>query len=466
MIPTQEEINIFLTNFGSDPNDPLIRFEFVNGYLTGDVPVGGAVECGDFTEYPLEITGLTIEQKFNIFKEIFYLAKKAQFTENLLVNGEIEGSPLSGPFITGVELGNINQRVNQIGVDFHMTGYWAIDDVDLFYNDGVTPVICDPLSLSYLSDNYSVLTSNDLSSTHSMDGTTKFRDISGSHSGLWWSGENTQEPIWNTIEDININDNPYINLNFPISEQNFEYYKTAFSWFSRFSAAGTGGAPELPIPFYSQLIETGDPPEPDIIYESFEVAVEYNGKVAYTGSHPFDPSGRLFIGMRGRMRAFPEFDSLLWFDTLGDPDDASISNYIVRTTHGDIFARLRAGRPDISSGDIVHETVELWSYDDTTTTTPPTTTTTTPPPEDDCACLEIGENTPSPLIPLRPFTTITTPPFQVTTTTPIPELPLTFDITTTTTPQPTTTTITTTTTTTTTMTTGVECLENCNKLGW
>jgi len=95
-----------------------------------------------------------------------------------------------------------------------------------------------------------------------------------------------------------------------------------------------------------------------------------------------------------------------------------------------------------------------------TTTPEPPTTTESP---DDCACLEVGNETPGVYEPPI-FTTITTQPPTITTTTPIPVSPLTINITSSSTTR--TTTTTTTTTATTTTTTSNPCVDDCVKLKW
>jgi hypothetical protein len=59
---------------GNRVTTPDLRFEFVNGWLTGGTdPADGSVECGDGTAFPMEVT---LDQ----VAEIFYRVKDAWFT--------------------------------------------------------------------------------------------------------------------------------------------------------------------------------------------------------------------------------------------------------------------------------------------------------------------------------------------------------------------------------------------------
>lgn len=71
---------------GNRVTTPNLRFEFVNGWLTGGTdPADGSVECGDGTAFPMEVT---LDQ----LAEIFYRVKDAWFTGGS-ASWEISGSP-------------------------------------------------------------------------------------------------------------------------------------------------------------------------------------------------------------------------------------------------------------------------------------------------------------------------------------------------------------------------------------
>jgi hypothetical protein len=74
---------------GQEINTIESRIKFVKGWLTGDTPITGAVECGDGTLFPLEVT---VDQ----LAEIFYRVRDAALTSTLYTSGvalQVGGTP-------------------------------------------------------------------------------------------------------------------------------------------------------------------------------------------------------------------------------------------------------------------------------------------------------------------------------------------------------------------------------------
>lgn len=304
------------------------RIRFVKGWLTGGVdPADGSVECGNFTNFPLEITGATIQAKFDKIAEIFYRAKMAQFTENNL-------SGIAG-IDFGVTSGTISPRVMWsdgygLSNNYLESGYYTFDE---------SPTLININFLQFLGDQYS---ENYWDSSEYIG---FFRDIGDNEIGMWIPATiNSVTPPWNNPVD---------------SIANGGSTKTAFTWFS-FSASGTVTQPSIPIPWVSNFVD------PDDIYESLQIYVSFSGRigVVYAGvdNDLYHPDNRFFLEMsfEGNISGGISFNS-------GYTQSGFVTTsaeYIMRLSSGDLSCPLNGDSTSSSllTGSIVHEAIEWFPY--------------------------------------------------------------------------------------------------------
>jgi hypothetical protein len=257
---------------GNRVTTPNLRFEFVNGWLTGGTdPADGSVECGEFTDFPIEVTGSTVREKFDKIAEIYYRVKYAQFTSNELMSiGSGEGS-----IVTGVTTGTISPRImtaNDGGSGYEsalMSGYWSLDDLGLPSAES---------AIQFLSDQYSIDMGSWFGSV--IGGNTSplnFRDIKDNENGLFLKTVDGKNPTWNKIMQTYVGISYFFytgsGTEYGVDEQDF---KTAFSHYS-ISPSGTLTQPTIPIPWISQIYFG------DILYEQFAIQVQFSGKIAWVG---------------------------------------------------------------------------------------------------------------------------------------------------------------------------------------
>lgn len=300
-------------------------------------------DCGDYTDYPLEVTGATVRAKFGKISEIFYRVKFAQFTANGLFT---DGST----FFSGVTTGAISPRImtasdGGIGAESTLlSGYWCLDDLG-------HPVAAS--AEAFLSAQYAVDLQSGLALGFPMTTPLNFRDISNRESGLFLEPEDEENPTWNTPMDAFVGMGFYfysgVGVEHGIDEQNF---KTAFSHYS-ISPAGTLTPPTIPIPWVTQFLD------PDTIYEELAVLVEFSGYVAWVGESLFHPDTRYFVGMRFLT------DMLSGFAQCGTGGifaaDPTTARYVMRLSSGDLACPIGSPSPFVV-GDIVHEAIEWWPY--------------------------------------------------------------------------------------------------------
>jgi hypothetical protein len=305
---------------------PLIRLKWVTGWLTGGTdPADGSVECGDYTSFPMEITGSTIADKFDKLAEIFYRAKYAQFTENNL--GGISGISF------GVTSGSISPRVmwsdgEGLSNNYLNTGYWTFDE---------NPFDVYAAALPFLGEQY---TEN---YWDALEASGTFRDINESESGMWLpNGAGTEQPKWNNPID---------------SIANGGLTTNAFSWGSR-SASGTETQPTIPVPWVTD--DYFSPP----IYEGLEISVGFSGRVGvvYGGvaGDLFHADNRFFL----EMLFSGEVLGASYFFNSGVTEsgfDATSAVYTMRLSTGDLSCPLNCTESGFT-GDIIHQVTEWWSY--------------------------------------------------------------------------------------------------------
>lgn len=322
------------------------RFEFVNGWMTGGTdPADGSVECGEFTEYPLEITGASISDKIDKLAEIHYRVKYAAFTDNTLAMPSIAGGVIAGNMSPRVQYDTSSGGLNYNAL---MNGYWSLDE---------TGFPCRAGSLTYHGSQYSSNTSAGcFSPAH---GPFNFRDINTKEPGIWYpSIDDTESPLWNYIDE-----NPYSGIGGyddlgsldGFYYLNKQFFRNAFFWYS-ISDAGTLTAPGIAVPYITDTSQL-----PDIVYESLEVLVQFSGRIAIVGdlTNLFDPDNRFFIGMKCRFNVAP----FIYSATTG-PIEAGFSSrdaeYVMRLSSGDISCKFNS---DVAvTGELVHEAVEWWPY--------------------------------------------------------------------------------------------------------
>lgn len=306
-----------------------------------------STEVGDYTEFPIEVTGATVSDRFDKIAEIYYRVKYAQFTSNELMSiGSGEGS-----VVTGVTTGTISPRImtaNDGGVGYEsalMSGYWSLDDLEL---------PCAASAIPFLSDQYSVVMGSWFGSF--VGGNTSpvnFRDIKDNEYGLFLKPSDGENPTWNTIMDSYLGMSYFFytgdGVEYGLDEQNF---KTAFSHYS-VSPAGTLTQPTIPIPWISQIYFG------DTIYEQLIMQVQFSGEVAWVGESLYHADTKLYLGMRvDGQNSYNNSVFSSWNTTL-----TSIpSQYIIRLSSGDISCPLNADNISNYSGDIVHEAIEWWPY--------------------------------------------------------------------------------------------------------
>lgn len=291
---------------------PELRFRFVAKDLA---------DVGDYSLFPMEVTGASVKVKFDKIAEIFYRAKMAQFTANTLDDG--------GSFTGGVTSGTISPRVmfqTSTGLtdNYLMSGYWTLDDP--------SPLNVYPAALPFLGDQYTE-TYFDIG-VGTASGT--FRDMNDRESGILLPNADTAEnPKWNK----------------PDSFANAGRVVNAFSWYSN-SAAGDTIAPAIPIPW----IEQAGP-----IYEQLELYVIFSGRigVVYGGAvgDLYDPANRFFIEML--VDGYTSM-GLLSTGPNGSGYSPTSATYTMRLSTGDLTCPLNFTGASLS-GDLRHEAVEWFS---------------------------------------------------------------------------------------------------------
>ena len=98
---------------GNRVTTPNLRFEFVNGWMTGGTdPADGSVECGDGTAFPMEVT---LDQ----VAEIFYRVKDAWFTSGS-ASWKVSGSPQT---INAATDAPVNRTLEIDAVTYQKRGY-------------------------------------------------------------------------------------------------------------------------------------------------------------------------------------------------------------------------------------------------------------------------------------------------------------------------------------------------------
>jgi hypothetical protein len=312
------------------------RFSFVEKDL---------VDCGDYTLYPIEVTGASMAAKLDKIAEIYYRVKHAQFTANDLIS-----DPTTGSGVTG---GTITQRIVAVSdggvgdLSTHMSGYWTLDDLGL---------PCDAHAIAYLTAQYSVtLPASIPTSTLPVD----FRDIASNENGMWLKPVGATSPAWNYPSDfLGMGVRSYTGSGdeYGIDEYNF---KTGFSWYS-ISCAGTASPPSIPIPYIFQIFPAEEEEaEDEIIYEELEILVEFNGEVAWVGTHLLDSATRFFLGVRFTSYFFAGAGYAQSWGSLGTEVAYS---YVIRLSSGDLSCPLITNIPGVVTGDIIHEAVEWWPY--------------------------------------------------------------------------------------------------------
>ena len=301
-------------------------------------------EVGDFTDYPIEVTGATNDLKLDKIAEIYLRAKVAQITVNELWDGVYGGS-------SGVGSGLISPRVQGVvgsglGEEQMMHGYWTLDS---------ETYPCHADSLSYLDNAYSVT----FVSLPSAGYTSDFRDVSDKEAGIYLSKKEGFFPIWNeVIPSFNGLHTFYdvftgVSNIFGADEQNF---RTAFSWYSQ-SDYGTENPPTMPIPYISQF-------NGGIVYEQMEVMVEWSGEIAVVKPDPanadYGSGNQYFLGVRVRIRTNASEEATT--NDIGSLSSTS-ARYVIRLSTGDLSCLLASSDATLV-GDFVHEVTEWWPYQD------------------------------------------------------------------------------------------------------
>lgn len=298
------------------------RVQFVKGWLTGGTnPADGSVECGDYTDYPIEVTGADVRSRFDKIAEIYYRVKFAQFTSNDLIA------------TAGVTTGSISPRVmwsdsgGGLSNNYLMSGYWTFDESPFSVYANAIPFLDDQYT-----ENYWDIGGGETSGT--------FRDIGDREFGMWLpNGEGNEQPKWNKPDGSILDGGLTVN---------------AFSWYSN-SAAGTLTQPTIPIPWIYQIYLG------DTIYEQLEISVQFSGEIAWVGESLYHPDTKFYLGMR--IDGNNSFDGSV-FTSWNAAYSATTSSYIMRLSTGDISCSLSADNISNYSGDLVHEAIEWFSYQD------------------------------------------------------------------------------------------------------
>ena len=325
------------------------RFEFVKGWLTGGTdPADGSVECGDYTDFPVEVTGATNADKLDKIAEIYYRAKYAQFTSNDLIDN------FSNVY-SGVSSGSVTPRIQyesgSFNGDFLMNGYWTLD---------TESAPCNADSIPYLTAIYSGTYNDPYGWGGGIDTiTADFRDILNNERGIWLPEQLGYQPIWNRMmPDLVGLGTFYVGVD-EAAGADQQGFRTAFSWYSS-SASGSSTVPNLAIPYiYEEFTFDG---VTENVYENLEVLVEFSGTVAIIKNNPnnsdFASDNRYFLGLRFRAKmVFAEVTS-------GTGFIESTARYIMRLSSGDLSCPLGSAITEPLSGDIVHEITEWFPYQD------------------------------------------------------------------------------------------------------
>lgn len=297
-------------------------------------------EVGDYTDFPIEVTGATIADKLDKIAEIYYRSKIAQFTENTLISDTGISS--------GVTTGSISPRVmvGSTGTGGYdptlMCGYWSIDDLGM-------PSSAN--SLDFLDAQYSASVGSGLGSATT---NVNFRDINERESGIWLYPDTGENPTWNKPMGSYLGMGFYFytgsGTEMGLDDQDF---KTAFSWYSISPNASYNVQPDIPVPYIQD-----DSFSPDIVYEELAVIVQFSGEIAWVGDSLYHPDTQFFLGMRVDGVFFSGFGS---FTSSNDIGAGSSGRYVMRLSSGDLSCPLESS-PAIAVGDIVHEAVEWWPY--------------------------------------------------------------------------------------------------------
>jgi hypothetical protein len=302
-----------------------LRIQWVKGWLTGGTdPEDGSVECGDYTAFPLEVTGINVSEKLDKIAEIFYRASIAQITEN---NLQLSTSQIG----FGVTAGAISPRVmysagEGLSDNYLMSGYYSLDDED-------TAQEIYAAALPYFGAQYTEEYESGIGSPT----TGNFRDLAENERGIWLPFVTGSTPIWN---------------------QTGTNCTTAFDWYSH-SAAGTFTQPSIPIPWV-----TDDSLLPDVIYESFTFSVATSGKIGviYGGAAGalFHPDNRFFIGLQIDSNISGFSYNIRSEKPSGYDETDAI--YTMRLSSGNLSCPLATNATDTLTGEIVHEVVEWFPY--------------------------------------------------------------------------------------------------------
>lgn len=287
---------------------PELRFRFIEKDVS---------EVGDYTAFPMEVTGATIKAKFDKMAEIFYRARLAQITSN--------GLTLTGVTF-GVTAGAIDPLVmfssgGGLSDNYLRTGYHTLDEAGSEVYAAALPFLGEQYD-EYYYDPGGI-------------GIGTFRDTNGRESGLLLPTIPGSTPRWN-------NPAAFVDGGLTVN---------AFSWASK-SAAGTLTQPTIPIPWVSQFID------PDDVYESFDLAVAVTGRIAvvYGGEvgELYHPDNQFFLEMIVQGDA-----ATVQFNA--GPIETGYSStsaiYTIRLATGDLSCPLNATDATLS-GELVHEAVE------------------------------------------------------------------------------------------------------------
>lgn len=314
------------------------RVKYITGWITAD-PTDGSVECGDYTDFPVEVTGADIQTIFGKIHEVYYLAKFAQFTANALYD-----YAYGGP--SGVTTGSVTPRVQKssasggLSDEALLNGHWTLDTVTY---------PCYAAALPFLDASYSV----DL--TPLGIGAQDYRDITTREAGMWLGEESGEFPIWNRMMPTLVGIGSFYTGVGTMSGLDEQGFRTAFSWYS-ISPSGAVVPPTLPIPYISQ--DAGG-----IIYEIMEVLVEFDGRVAIVKADPddsnFATTNRYFLGIR--VRIANTAPSTATSGPIGGGQSATAARYVMRLSSGDLTCPLASDYGSLA-GDLVHEVTEWWPY--------------------------------------------------------------------------------------------------------
>jgi len=282
------------------------RFEWVEKELA---------DVGDFTEYPMEITGASFSEKIDKIAELFHRVKDSQFTSgNINFNG---GGSFDLSIFPNTENPENRALEDEGVIGMQTRGYTSIDD-------GLTSI--PPEKLPYFGSAYD-----------SGEGAS-YRDISDKERAIHLSGQGGALPQWNTPSES----------------------VTAFTFRNEAQSIGS----DLTIWFRAYESE-GD------VWLGAYGESSFGNEIAYVKENPEDTiytaSTRFFVKFRFECFNFGllAFGASTYYLSEDVTELTNICNYVVRMATGDLVAKIYAfNDAEHSSTDLIHEAVEWWPYQD------------------------------------------------------------------------------------------------------